>query len=268
MPPAQPAIKALTTSRCEGCVFTYPMRAITLGTGDAFGAAGRFHSAVLVRAGDSTALVDCGPCILPALQRSRIPAEDIDFILVTHLHGDHVGGVPMLLLDYQYRSRRRRPLVVIGSALCPAGLEALTKAMFTEVGKNRRHFPVVYKTIRPGHPITIRGMRIHAYRMKHIDREPCLGYRIEHRRKVLAITGDTTWCDSIPAMSQGANLLVSECTDFDLQTPVHLSYTQLREHRAEIGAKRIVLTHIGADLLKNRAKVRHHIARDGECFDI
>jgi ribonuclease BN (tRNA processing enzyme) len=135
------------------------MRVITLGTGDAFGTAGRFHSAVVVQAGSSTALVDCGPCILPALHRSRITPEDIDFILVTHLHGDHVGGVPMLLLDYQYRSRRKRPLMVIGSALCPARLEALTGLMFAEVTKKRRRFPVVYKTIRPGRPITIRGMR-------------------------------------------------------------------------------------------------------------
>jgi ribonuclease BN (tRNA processing enzyme) len=244
------------------------MRVITLGTGDAFGSAGRFHSAVVVQAGNSTALVDCGPCILPALHRSQIPPEDIDFILVTHLHGDHVGGVPMLLLDYQYRSRRKRPLVIIGSALCPARLEALTVAMFTLVTKKRRRFPVIYKTIRPGHPISIREMRVHAYRMQHIDHEPCFGYRIEHRRKVVAFTGDTTWCESIPAMSQGADLLVSECTDFNLRTPVHLSYTQLREHPAEIGAKRTVLTHVGGDLLKNRARVRHHIARDGECFDI
>ncbi|MGA2603155.1 MAG: MBL fold metallo-hydrolase [Verrucomicrobiia bacterium] len=244
------------------------MRVITLGTGDAFGAAGRFHSAVVVRSGNITALVDCGPCILPALYRSRIHPEEIDFILVTHLHGDHVGGVPMLLLDYQYRSHRRRPLVVVGSALCPARLEALTDAMFAEVTRKRRHFPVVYQTIRPGRPISIRGMRIRAYAMSHIDREPCLGYRLEHRGKVLALTGDTKWCDSIPAMSRGANLLVTECTDFDLRTPVHLNYTELREHQAEIGAKRIVLTHVGADLLKNRSRIRLPVARDGECFDI
>jgi ribonuclease BN (tRNA processing enzyme) len=174
----------------------------------------------------------------------------------------------MLLLDYQYRSRRTRPLVVIGSALCPAKLDALTELMYPELTKNRRRFPVVYKTIRPGRPISIRGMRIHAYRMQHTDRFPCLGYRIEHRRNAAAFTGDTTWCDSIPAMSRGANLLLTECTDFDQRTPVHLSYTQLREHQAEIGAKRIVLTHVGDDLLKNRARVRLHIARDGERFVI
>lgn len=244
------------------------MRVITLGTGDAFGSAGRLHSAVVVQSGNSTALVDCGPCILPALRRAKIPPDDIDFILITHLHGDHVGGVPMLLLDYQYMSRRKRPLVVIGSSLCRARLEALTDAMFHEVTKNRRRFPVVYKTIRPGHPISIRGMRIQAFRMQHIDHEPCFGYRLEHRRKILALTGDTTWCQSIPALARNANLLASECTDYDLHSPVHLSYTQLRQHAAEISAKRIVLTHVGADLLKNRARVRYHIARDGERFDV
>jgi len=244
------------------------MRVITLGTADAFGAAGRFHSAVVVQAGNATALVDCGPTILQALHRSRIPAEDIDFILITHLHGDHIGGVPMLFLDYQFRSRRTRPLVVIGSASCSARLEALTNAMYGELKRNRRRFPVIYKTIRPGHAISIRGMRIRAYRMRHTDRFPCLGYRIEHRRKSVAFTGDTTWCDSIPAMSQGANLLLTECSDFDARTPVHVSYTQLREHQAEIGAKRIVLTHVGDDLLKHRPSVRHHIARDGERFDV
>jgi len=243
------------------------MRVITLGTGDAFGSAGRLHSAVVVRSDNITALVDCGPCILQALQRARIPPEEIDFILVTHLHGDHVGGVPLLLLDYQYRSRRVRPLVVVGSALCRARLEALTDMMYAELTRKRR-FPVIYRTIRPEHPISIRGMRIRAFAMKHIDREPCLGYRLEHRGKVLAVTGDTSWCDSIPAMSRGADLFLCECTEFDVRTPVHLNYTKLREHQTEIHAKRTVLTHVGADVLKNRAKVQYPIARDGERFDL
>jgi len=244
------------------------MHAITLGTGDAFGSTGRLHSAVVVRSDNVTALVDCGPCTLPALQRARIPPDEIDFILVTHLHGDHVGGVPMLLLDYQYRSHRERPLIVVGSALCRAPLEALTDLMYAELTRKRRRFSVVYRTIRPGHPITIRGIRIRAFAMKHIDREPCLGYRLEHRGKVLAVTGDTSWCDSIPAMSRGTDLFLCECTEFELRSPVHLSYTKLREHQAEIRAKRTVLTHVGADVLKNRAKVRYAIARDGQRFHL
>jgi ribonuclease BN (tRNA processing enzyme) len=244
------------------------MRVITLGTADAFGAAGRFHSAVVVRAGNATALIDCGPTILQALHRSKICPGDIDFVLITHLHGDHIGGLPMLLLDYQFRSRRTRPLVVIGSALCRTRLEALTNSMYPELTQKRRRFRVIYRTIRPGHAISIGGMHMRAYRMQHSERFPCFGYRIEYHGQAVAFTGDTTWCDSIPAMSRGANLLLTECTDFDERTPVHLSYTQFQEHEAEIGAKRIVLTHVGDDLLKNRRKVRHHIARDGERFDL
>ncbi|HTS16035.1 MAG TPA: MBL fold metallo-hydrolase [Verrucomicrobiae bacterium] len=244
------------------------MRVITLGTADAFGAAGRLHSAVVVRSGDVTGLVDCGPSILPALYRGKVGADDIDFMLITHLHGDHIGGVPMLLLDYQYRSRRTRPLVVIGTALCRSRLEALTALMYAEITKKRRRFAVDYRTIRPGGTMSVCGMRIRAYRMQHIEREQCLGYRIERGGKSVAITGDTTWCESVAEMSRGADLLVTECTDYDRRTPVHMSYTRLREHRDEIGAKRVVLTHVGDDLLKNRGKVRHRIARDGERFDV
>ncbi len=244
------------------------MRVITLGTGDAFGAAGRFHSAVVVQAGNSRALVDCGPCILPALYRSRIPPEDIDFILVTHLHGDHVGGVPMLLLDYQYRSRRKRPLVVIGSALCRARIEALTG---TDVRGGNEESPPLSRRLQdhPPRASDDHSRDAHSRVSDEAHRPgtvPWLSHRIPPQGS--GHHGDTTWCDSIPAMSQGADLLVTECTDFNRRTPVHLSYTQLREHQAEIAAKRIVLTHVGDDLLKNRARVRHHIARDGERFDV
>jgi ribonuclease BN (tRNA processing enzyme) len=247
------------------------MRLITLGTGNAFAEGGRFHSAVAIRTGHKTLLVDCGPCIMPALRRAKIMPEEIDAVLVTHLHGDHIGGVPMLLLEYQFGSRRKRPLLVVGPKRCVARLEALTALMFREVARKRRNFPVVYQEIAPRDEVRLPGgTRIRAYPMKHVDWESCLGYRIESRGKSIAITGDTTWCPSIPEMSQGADLLLTECTHFDSASPVHLSYTGLLKHESEISAKRLVLTHVGAGLLKNRAKVRHrhHIARDGEWFEV
>ena len=247
------------------------MRLITLGTGNAFAEGGRFHSAVIIRTGNQTVLVDCGPCILPALQRAGIKPEEIDAVLVTHLHGDHIGGLPMLLLDYQYRSRRERPLLIVGPAPCAARLESLVTLMYRELAKNRRNFPVSYQEIAPGDEVRLRGgMGVHSYPMKHTDRESCLGYRVVSRGESVALTGDTNWCPSIPEMSRGADLLLTDCTHFALASPVHLSYTQFLKHESEISAKRVVLTHVGDDLLKNRAKVRrrHHIAEDGEEFVI
>jgi ribonuclease BN (tRNA processing enzyme) len=247
------------------------MRLITLGTGNAFAERGRFHSAVAIRTGRQTVLVDCGPCIMPALARTGIKPEEIDAILVTHLHGDHIGGLPMLLLDYQFRSRRKRPLLIIGSAQCAVRLEALTRLMFKEVTRERRRFPVIYQTIAPGDEVRLRGgIDVRAYRMKHAKEEPSLGYRIESAGHVVAITGDTNWCQSIAQMSQGADLLLTDCTYFNLAISIHLSYTRLLRHESEIGARRVVLTHVGDELLKNRAKVRrrHHIAEDGEQFVI
>src|SRR5579871_6808176 len=116
------------------------MRLITLGTGNAFAEGSRFHSATIVKAGRKTLLVDCGPCIMPALNRAGITSDEIDAVLITHFHGDHIGGVPLLLLDCRFRSRRTRPLLILGPRRCKAHLEALTKLMYRELVGKRRGF--------------------------------------------------------------------------------------------------------------------------------
>ena len=91
-----------------------------LGTGDAFGSGGRLHSAALVRSAGGSLLVDCGPSTLAALRRAALDPNAVDAIVLTHLHGDHFGGVPFLLMDAHYATGRTRPLLIAG----PAGVEA------------------------------------------------------------------------------------------------------------------------------------------------
>src|ERR671919_2903830 len=96
-----------------------------VGSGDAFGSGGRWQTCIQLAASGQTLLVDCGATSLVALKAQRIDPSTIDAVVVTHLHGDHFGGLPFLILDGQF-SRRSRPLVVAG----PPGLaERLTLTM-------------------------------------------------------------------------------------------------------------------------------------------
>ena len=92
------------------------MVAVTIqfcGSGDAFGSGGRFQTCISVRSGVSHVLLDCGASSLIAMKRLGIDPASVDAVIVTHLHGDHFGGIPFLVLDAQC-GHRNRPLLVAG----------------------------------------------------------------------------------------------------------------------------------------------------------
>ena len=234
----------------------------TLGTGDAFGGSGRAHSGVLVRAARGCLLIDPGPAILPQMRKARLRPSAVDGVLITHLHGDHVAGLPFLLLDYQFASWRKRRLVVAGPRGLARRLTTLATTCYRELSQDRLRFPVVYREVSAGDELTLSGARVCAFSMAHSRTELCLGYRIRIGGKTIAVTGDTGWCESLVALSDGADLLLIECTAYSTDSPDHLNYLQIAAHRNELKARRIVLTHVGEELLRHARKVRLPIARD------
>ena len=79
-----------------------------------FGSGGRYQACIHLRpAGGSPVLLDCGTTSLSALKRLGIDPGEIAAVFVSHLHGDHFGGLPFLILDGQF-SRRTRPLTLVG----------------------------------------------------------------------------------------------------------------------------------------------------------
>src|SRR5262249_57393407 len=85
-----------------------------VGSGDAFGSGGRFKTCILVDGPGVRFAIDCGASSLIALAQQGIAPNSIDAVLLTHLHGDHCGGVPFLLLDAMLGAKRERALVVAG----------------------------------------------------------------------------------------------------------------------------------------------------------
>ena len=238
----------------------------TLGTGDAFASGGRGHSGILVRGRGTTLLIDPGPAIQTAIKRFGIEIAAIDVVLLTHLHGDHIAGVPFLLLDYQFDSRRTRPLIIAGPKPLATRLERLTTTCYDELSRRQLRFRLHYQLMRAGQHRRLGAATVAALPMAHSRNAPCLGYRIQLGDKLVAFTGDTAWCDSILRLADGADLFLTECTGFHPAAGGHLDYLALAKRRAELRAKRIVLVHVGKELLRNRRKVRLPIARDGQTF--
>ena len=85
-----------------------------VGSGDAFGSGGRFQTCILIDAPGTRIVIDFGASSLVALNKMGIEHNTIETILLTHLHGDHCGGIPFILMDAILGAKRQTPLAIVG----------------------------------------------------------------------------------------------------------------------------------------------------------
>src|SRR5262245_43865558 len=100
-----------------------------VGSGDSFGSEVRFKPCFLVVAPGIRFCIDFGASSLIALERLGIPHNTIDAILLTHLHGDHCGGIPFLLVDAMLAAKRDQPLTIAGPPDTTERLKTVAAAM-------------------------------------------------------------------------------------------------------------------------------------------
>ncbi|MGH3192597.1 MAG: MBL fold metallo-hydrolase [Streptosporangiaceae bacterium] len=233
------------------------------GCGDAFGSGGRFQACIQVRDGKrAPVLLDCGTTSLTALRRCGLDPGAIGAVFVSHLHGDHFGGLPFLILDGQF-SRRTAPLVVAGP---PGTSRRLTEAMeclFPGSSQVRRDFEVAVTQLEPGRSQEVAGVKAEAFQASHPSGAPALILRLTLGGTVIAYTGDTAWTSAIAQAADDADLLIAEAYYWDKKVPHHLSHADLAAHERDLAARRVVLTHMSDDMLARAGQARHEAAHDG-----
>ena len=232
-----------------------------LGSGDAFGDGGRAQACILLDVGGYRALLDCGATSLVAMKRQGVDPNTIDAVLLTHFHGDHAGGVPYLVLDGQFR-KRERPLTIAGPAGLRERMAAIFEAALPTSGATSQRFAVSYRELGEA-PETIGPLEIVALPVAHLAATEPRGLRVRASGHVVAYTGDTAWCDALPRLADGADLLIAEAYSFEKAIPEHLSHATLLTHRDLLRAKRIVLTHAGPETLAHRSELAWELADDG-----
>ena len=219
-----------------------------LGSGDAFGSGGRRQACVLVEARETTVLVDCGASSLAALKGEGVDPNTIEAVLVSHLHGDHFGGIPFLILDGQF-AHRSLPLRIVG----PAGIETrVTAAMelfFPGAATADRTFDVTFQKLSEGVPTSIGPLSVTPYEVTHACGATPYALRVEVDGRVIAFSGDTGWTEHLIAAASGADLFVCEAYYYEKRLRYHLDYQTLMRHRPTLKCKRLILTHMSSDML-------------------
>jgi ribonuclease BN (tRNA processing enzyme) len=148
-----------------------------VGSGDPLGSGGRLQTCFHVATPSSRFLIDCGATTMTGLKREGIDRNAIEAIFVTHLHGDHIGGIPYFILDAQLIARRTTPLVIAG----PPGLEKRLRdamdVMFPGLSDVDQRFEIRIVELAPSRRTAIGSVTVTPF---EVDRES--GKRANARR--------------------------------------------------------------------------------------
>lgn len=158
---------------------------------------------------DDNILLDVGPGIYKILLNCKIDLIKIKYVLITHLHGDHIFDIPFLLYGI-YSINKNQELIFIG----PRKLERKIKILMKEA------FPLSYKTIYNSLNIKFLNansikdfntgkISVSSFPVVHGRLRNCYGYILNGK---LAITGDTSLCNSVIDISKKVDFLICDAT--------------------------------------------------------
>jgi ribonuclease BN (tRNA processing enzyme) len=225
------------------------MRLTIIGSGDAFGSGGRSNTCFFLETAKTALLVDCGASALPALKTLAIDQNRIDAIVLSHLHGDHFGGLPFLLLDGQFLSRREKPLLIVGPPGTRDRLDAALETFFPKSTGSKWRFPWRVEEILPGRNSEVLDHSLLTTEVVHQSGAPSTALRIADGKSCFAYSGDTEWTDALLPIARDADLFICECYAYAGKMTGHMSWEILKGRLADLRARRIMLTHMNPTML-------------------
>lgn len=235
-----------------------------LGCGDAFGSGGRYHTCFFVRSEPAKFLIDCGASSLIAMKRFGVDPAAVETILLTHLHGDHFAGLPFLIIEANF-GKRTRPLTIAGPGGTKRRLVDAMEVLFPGSSRVTLPYPLEVIELTAAQPHALGGITVTPYAVEHPTTGAApLALRIACDGRLIAYSGDTVWTESLRAVARDADLFIVEAYTYDQKTRLHMDYVTLAAHLPELGAKRVLLTHMGADMLARAGSLPFEAAEDGQ----
>lgn len=247
------------------------MKLAIVGCSDAFGSGGRLQTCFHITSGDKQFLIDCGATAMLGLDRAGVDPNRIATIFISHLHGDHFGGLVWFLIHANHVARRQGPLTIVGPKGIEARFRTAAEALFPGSTETPTQFVLTFREFAERQTMEVDGVTVTPFEVSHPSGAPPYALRIEHGGRTLTFSGDTEWVESLIPAAQGADLFIAECFGFEQEARYHMNWRIIERNLDRLGAKRVMLTHMGHQMLANRSTVKDArviLADDGLQIDI
>ncbi len=221
---------------------TAEMKVTLLGTGTPTPRLTSFSASTLVEAGNQRLLFDLGRGVTIRLFQKRIPLGSINAHFLTHLHSDHVVGLPDIWLSGWIGTpwaSRKAPFTLFGPVGTTAMMENLTKAFADDIRIRRddEHLPAAgiafaAKDIAAGVAYTADGVTVTAFDVNHGEKiKPSFGYVVTFEGKKVVLSGDTKYDERVVAAAKDADLLIHEVAIIEPElVKDYPSYREIEAH--------------------------------------
>jgi ribonuclease Z len=211
------AVTLLSTLTLAQNAPKHSLKVTLLGTGTPRPVMQRFGPSILVEAGGQKLLFDCGRGCTQRLYQAKVPFSEVTALFLTHLHSDHIVGIPDLWLT-GWINGRRTPLRVWGPRGTQQMMKGLGQAYEFDIHIRRdvdEQIPgegVVEKAtdIEEGVVYEDGGVKVTAFNVDHGLVKPALGYRVDYGGHSVVLSGDTRYSENLIKFAQGSDVLIHE----------------------------------------------------------
>jgi ribonuclease Z len=193
------------------------LRVTLLGTGTPQPIMERFGPSILVQAGNQSLLFDAGRGCLQRLRQINVPYGKIDALFLTHLHSDHIVGLPDLWLTGWLLSKRADPLKIFGPVGTSDMVMYLQKAFTFDIkiriedDKAPADGSKLNVTeIQQGVIYEKDGVTVTAFEVDHAPIKPAFGFRVDYKGHSVVLSGDTKYSNNLVSFAKGTDMLVHE----------------------------------------------------------
>lgn len=193
-------------------------------------------------------LLDCGFTTPHLYFKKHDDPDELDALWISHFHGDHFLGIPLLLLRY-WEMERNKPLIITGQNGIQKRIYAVMELAYPGFMKKIK-YPIDYIEINSGVAKEIGCFVWHVAESSHSQRN--LALRLDYKDKSIFYSGDGKATRDTAQIAENCDLIIHEAYNFDAETPGHYNIQQAIEFARQAQARQLALVHLAHFVRKSR----------------